>query len=77
MMVSKITWCSYPILRDYQIPMITYLTTDFVNNNEMSWIDKIEHCLELTKKKEILLNKKIHNIKIVKTKFFKSCEKLL
>ena len=42
--------------------MITYLTSDFINRNEMSWIDKIEQSIELTKK-EITLNNKTHKIK--------------
>ena len=54
---------AYPILKDNQIPMITYLTSDFINRNEMSWIDKIEQSIELTKKKEITLNNKTHKIK--------------
>jgi len=35
-----------PILEDLKIPAIFYVTTDFINNNHMSWIDKIEYCLE-------------------------------
>ncbi|MFQ5651442.1 MAG: polysaccharide deacetylase family protein [bacterium] len=39
-----------PILKDFQIPATFYLTTDFVENNTMSWIDRIEYCLEATPK---------------------------
>ncbi len=35
-----------PILVDLKIPATFYLTTDFIDNNTMSWIDRIEHCLE-------------------------------
>ena len=34
------------ILEDLNIPAIFYITTDFVENNIMSWIDRIEYCLE-------------------------------
>ena len=27
-----------------------YITTSFIDKNEMSWIDKIEHMIEKTKK---------------------------
>jgi len=35
-----------PILRDLHVPATFYVTTDFVENNSMSWIDRIEYCLE-------------------------------
>ena len=35
-----------PILVDLKIPATFYLTTNFVDNNIMSWIDRIEYCLE-------------------------------
>lgn len=37
-----------PILKDLGIPAIFYVTTGFVENNLMPWIDRIEHCLENT-----------------------------
>ncbi len=39
-----------PILDDLNIPATFYFSTDFINNNTMSWIDKIEYCFELDKK---------------------------
>jgi len=60
-----------PILNDFKIPATFFFSTDFVENNTMSWIDKIEYCFE---KKKILvlklpwLKKKI-TIKNNKTKF--------
>jgi peptidoglycan/xylan/chitin deacetylase (PgdA/CDA1 family) len=37
-----------PILRDYNVPATFYVTTGFIENNLMSWIDQIEYCFELT-----------------------------
>jgi peptidoglycan/xylan/chitin deacetylase (PgdA/CDA1 family) len=37
-----------PILSDFGIPATFYITTGFVENNYMSWIDRIEYCLEST-----------------------------
>jgi len=45
-----------PILRYYNVPATIYLTTNFVNKNEMSWIDKIEHAIERTKKNKIYIS---------------------
>lgn len=44
-----------PILDDLNIPVTFYFSTDFIENNSMSWIDKIEYCLENTKKGTISL----------------------
>jgi peptidoglycan/xylan/chitin deacetylase (PgdA/CDA1 family) len=35
-----------PILRRHGVPATFYLTTSFVDRNAMSWIDRIEWCLE-------------------------------
>ena len=35
-----------PILREFSVPATFYITTGFVEHNAMSWIDRIEHCLE-------------------------------
>lgn len=37
-----------PILDNLKVPAIFYLSTDFVENNSMSWIDKIEYSIENT-----------------------------
>ena len=42
-----------PILDDLKIPATFYFSTDFIENNTMSWIDKVEHCLENTNNKII------------------------
>ena len=40
-----------PILRRHQTPAMFYVTTDFVENNQGSWIDLIEYAVE--KRQEI------------------------
>ncbi len=35
-----------PILKELRVPATFYVTTDFIQNNHMSWIDRIELCLE-------------------------------
>ncbi|MFH1453635.1 MAG: polysaccharide deacetylase family protein [Armatimonadota bacterium] len=35
-----------PILKDLGIPSVFYLTTGFIENNHMSWIDRIEYLFE-------------------------------
>ena len=60
-----------PILKKLKIPAVFYFSTDFVENNSMSWIDKIEHCFENFngkislpwRSKKILLNNKKNKIK--------------
>ena len=61
-----------PILDDFKIPATFYFSTDFIENNAMSWIDKIEHCLEKSKKGIINLPWKKENINFSekKTKIF-------
>ncbi len=51
-----------PILDDFKIPATFYFSTDFIENNSMSWIDKIEYCLEKSKKGIIKLPWKKENI---------------
>lgn len=35
-----------PVLRKHGVPATFYVTTDFVDRNQMSWVDKIEFCFE-------------------------------
>lgn len=51
-----------PILYDFNIPATIYITTEFIEKNAMSWIDKIEFALENTSLQSIYaywLEKKI------------------
>ena len=43
-----------PILEKYGVPATFYVTSDFVSNNIMSWIDRIDWAIEKSKKYEKL-----------------------
>jgi peptidoglycan/xylan/chitin deacetylase (PgdA/CDA1 family) len=62
-----------PILKKRKLYTTFYLTTSFIQKNETSWIDKIEHMIEKVKTKKIIniFNKKfkIDNNKKVKINF--------
>lgn len=36
-----------PILADFGVPFTIYVTTDFIERNSMSWIDRIENAVDL------------------------------
>lgn len=36
-----------PVMADLQVPATIYVTTDFVDRNRMSWIDRIESAVEI------------------------------
>ena len=42
-----------PILKKYNIPHMIYLTTNYVDKNLISWIDRIDLAIDKTKKKNI------------------------
>ncbi len=69
-----------PILKKRKLHATFYITTSFIDKNETSWIDKIEHMIEKTKTKTTLniLNKKfkIGNTKKVKVNFLNSIRHL-
>jgi len=44
-----------PILDELNLSSTFYFSTDFIENNTMSWIDKIEYCVELKKKGEVYI----------------------
>ena len=62
-----------PILKKKKLYATFYLTTSFIEKNETSWIDKIEHMIEKVKTKKIInvFNKKfiINNNKKMKINF--------
>jgi len=45
-----------PILDDLKMFSTFYFSTDFIENNSMSWIDQIEHLVENTTLKKIILS---------------------
>ena len=44
-----------PILKKYNLKSTFYFSTELVENNSMSWIDKIEYAFEKSNQKLILL----------------------
>jgi len=44
-----------PILDDLKIPSTFYFSTDFIDKNSMSWIDKLEYCIEKKDRGEVNL----------------------
>lgn len=61
-----------PILKKLNIPYTIYITTEFVNNNSMSWIDYIDYAVDKTKKKiiKIIELNKTFSIKTREEKIF-------
>lgn len=69
-----------PILDELKIPAVFYFSTDFIENNTMSWIDKIEYCFEKKINKRSLqinkfgkfdistLEKKIKSLDLIRSK---------
>jgi len=38
-----------PILKELKIPAAVYVTTGFIEDNSMSWIDRLEYCFEVAR----------------------------
>ena len=57
-----------PILTDLKIPSTFYFSSEFIDKNSMSWIDKIEYCLEYVKSGEIYLPNNNKKYKFFDTK---------
>jgi len=45
-----------PILKELNTPATFYITTDFIENNHMSWIDQIDYAVEETRETKIQLS---------------------
>jgi len=59
-----------PILYDFKVPATIYITTEFIEKNKMSWVDRIEYAVENVASIDLNLdwiNKKIY-LKDVKSK---------
>lgn len=44
-----------PVLADFQIPATFYVTSDFIQSNRMSWVDRIEWAVEQTPSGQLAL----------------------
>lgn len=56
------------ILIKYKVHSTFYITTNFIEKNLMSWTDMIDYAVNLTKKKKLLIFKKIFTLKTIKDK---------
>jgi peptidoglycan/xylan/chitin deacetylase (PgdA/CDA1 family) len=51
-----------PILKKYNCPATFYLASSFVCSNKMSWVDRIEHAVDVSNKKLIKFNDACYTI---------------
>tara|TARA_B100000579_G_scaffold352723_1_gene307219 strand:+ start:42132 stop:43040 length:909 start_codon:yes stop_codon:yes gene_type:complete len=54
-----------PILKRYLTPATFYVTTKFINENEMSWVDKVEACVDASSKQSLTYKGLFHDFEIV------------
>ena len=54
-----------PILENYSTPATFYISTNLIENNYMTWIDKLEYCLNKAPCLNILLPWNAHPIKLI------------
>jgi len=61
-----------PILYDFKIPATIYITTEFIEKNKMSWIDRIEYAVENVHSKNLYMDwlKKDIALKDVNSKIY-------
>lgn len=59
-----------PLLINFKIPFTIYITTKFVDENEMSWADKMDYAVDKTKSKNLRIEelKKDFNLQTRKSK---------
>ena len=57
MMDLKIITCCVTNLKKLNIPYTIYITTKFVNDNLMSWIDNIDYAIDKQKRLKLELDK--------------------
>jgi len=46
---------AYPIFKEFDIPATIFLTTDFIDNKNYLWVDRLEYAINNTKKKNLKL----------------------
>tara|TARA_Y100000310_G_C20631152_1_gene788717 strand:+ start:459 stop:1352 length:894 start_codon:yes stop_codon:yes gene_type:complete len=51
-----------PILKKYNIPATFFITTGFVNTNNIFWVDTLEHAINFSSNDTIFFNTKIYKI---------------
>ena len=51
-----------PILKKYNIPATFFISTGFIENNKNFWVDRIEHMINFSDRKEITFDGKLFNL---------------
>ena len=46
---------AFPIFKEFDIPATIFLTTDFVDNNNFLWVDRLEYTIDHTESKDLKL----------------------
>ena len=46
---------AYPIFKEFDIPATIFLTTDFIDNKNFLWVDRLEYAINNTKEKNLNL----------------------
>ena len=46
---------AFPIFKEFDIPATIFLTTDFIDNKNYLWVDRLEYAINKTKKKNLKL----------------------
>ena len=57
-----------PILQEFKTPATFYITSSFIKNNQMSWIDQVEYAISRTKLSRISYFNKIFELKNISQK---------
>ena len=46
---------AYPILKEFDVPATISLTTNFIDNKELQWVDRVEYAINMTKSHSLKL----------------------
>jgi len=70
---------AFPIFKDFDVPATIFLTTDFINNKNFFWVDRLEYAINNTKAKKLELtigNEKLY-FSLTSQQEKISCDKIL
>ena len=62
----KSNWTlAYPVLKEYQVPATVFVATDFIDQKQALWVDRIEYGIDKTQQKSVELDVGHHNCKYI------------